>query len=398
MAGGLCLLLCGCGASPVTPEVPNEGPYIDIPAQYRAWNETGVNQEHTRTAHGKGGAVASLKYEGSRIGLDILAQGGNAVDAAVAVSFALGVCEPYDSGLGGGGMATCYWAETGQTTFLNFRETTPSAQTSLLRGGAEDRAFQIGVPGQTAGIYALWETYGSMSWEDLLQPAIQLARQGYQVSPSLLGAIDLIYGEVSADLELSEIYLKDGLPPQTGDLIQNEPLAQTLEAIAQKGPSVFYQDLAQQIETPVLEAGGYLTAADLSEYQPFWEDPAIGTYRGCQIVSSPHGGSCLIESLNLLELLPIQPSGSLAQLDQMAQVQRQVFSDRARWLGDSRFVPPDWTTMTEKTYAAGVLPQWESENTTGFVVADSQGNVISVTQTLNGHWGPTSMWTAAAFS
>jgi len=282
-------------------------------------------------------------------------------------------------------MATYYCAETGKTSFLNFRETTPAAQTSLLNGGSEDLALQIGVPGHTAGIYTLWEQYGSMPWEQLLQPAIKLARQGYQVSPSLLGAIDLIYGEMASDPELSEIYLKDGLPPQAGDLIQNEPLARTLEAIAQNGPPAFYQDLAQQIEASAQASGGCLTADDIQHYQPFPEDPAVGTYRGYQIVSSPQGGSCLIEALNLLELLPIQPSGSLAQLDQMAQVQRQVFSDRARWLGDSRFVPPDWHEMAEKEYAASVLP--ESENTTGFVAADKAGNVIAVTQTLNGHWG-----------
>ena len=240
LAGGLCLLLCGCGASPAASDVPGDGPYIEIPAQYRAWNEGGANQEHMRTAQGEGGAVAALKYEGAYIGLEILSQGGNAIDAAVAVSFALGVCEPYDSGLGGGGMATYYCAETGQASFLNFRETTPAEQTSLLdEHSQENKALQIGVPGQTAGIYTLWEQYGSMPWDQLLQPAIQLARQGYQVTPSLLGAIELIYGEMADHPELSKIYLRDGLPPQVGDVIQNEPLAQTLETIAQNGPSAF---------------------------------------------------------------------------------------------------------------------------------------------------------------
>lgn len=388
LAGGLCLMLCGCQGTASEPGILQEGPYIDIPAQYRAWNENGVNQDHVRLAQGESGAVAALKYEAACIGLEVLSQGGNAVDAATAVSFTLGVCEPYDSGLGGGGMATYYCAETGQTSFLNFRETTPAAQTSLLNSnGLEDRALQVGVPGCTAGIHTIWEQYGSMPWEQLLQPAIQLARQGYQASPSLLGAIDLIYSEMVSDPELSEIYLKNGLPPQAGDLIQNEPLARTLEAIAQNGPSAFYQDLARQIETSAQAAGSCLSSDDIQNYHPFAEDPAVGTYRGYQIVSSPQGGSCLIEALNLLELLPIQPAGSLAQLDQMAQVQLQVFSDRARWLGDSRFVPPGWHEMTEKAYAASVLPQWESENTTGFVVADKAGNVIAVTQTLNGHWG-----------
>lgn len=204
-------------------------------------------------------------------------QGGNAVDAAVAVSFALGVCEPYDSGLGGGGMATYYCAETGESSFLNFRETTPAAQTSILdHNGLEDPALQIGIPGQTAGIYTLWEQYGSMPWEQLLQPAIQLARQGFQVTPNLLGAIELIYGETA---------------------------------------------------------------------------------------------------------------GSPEQLDQMARVQMQVFTDRASYLGDTRFVSPAWQQMLDKDYASALLPKLESANTTGFVAADQSGNVIAVTQTLNGHWG-----------
>lgn len=388
LSGGLCVLLCGCIAVPSVPAPSVPTPYIEIPAQYRAWNEEGGSQDHLRTAQGEGGAVAALKYEGAQIGLDILAQGGNAFDAAVAVSFALGVCEPYDSGLGGGGMAVYYCGETGQSGFLNFRETTPAAQSSLLDSdGLENPALQIGVPGQTAGIYTLWEEYGSMPWDQLLQPAIGLAQQGYQVTPNLLGAIELIYGEMAGHPELSEIYLKDGLPPQVGDVIKNEPLARTLEVIALKGPSAFYQDMAQDMEVSVQSAGGYLTANDLLGYQPFAEDPAVGSYRGHEIISSPYGGSCLIEALNLLELLPVHPAGSLEQLDQMAQVQQQVFADRSRWLGDSRFVPPDWKQMLDKDYAAGLLPQVESENTTGFVVADKDGNVVSVTQTLNGHWG-----------
>ncbi len=388
LSSGLCCLLCGCAAAPSAVDTTAAGAYIEVPAQYRAWNEDGANQDHLRTAQGEGGAVVALKYEGARIGLDILTQGGNAVDAAVAVSFALGVCEPYDSGLGGGGMATYYCAETGQSSFLNFRETTPAAQTSLVDGdGLEHPSLQIGAPGQVAGIYTLWEQYGSMPWEQLLQPAIQLARQGYEVTPNMLGAIELIYGDIADHPELSEIYLRDGLPPQVGDVIQNEPLAQTLEAIAHSGPSAFYQDIAPDMETAVRLSGGYLTADDLLSYQPFAEEPAKGTYRGYQIISSPYGGSCLIEALNLLEILPVQPAGSLEQLDQMANVQMQVFTDRAKYLGDSRFVPSDWTNMTDKDYAAGLLPQLESANTTGFAAADRSGNVIAVTQTLNRHWG-----------
>lgn len=387
-SSGLCVLLCGCAVAPPSANPPTTEPYIEIPAQYRAWNEVGGNQDHLRTAQGEGGAVAALKYEGAYIGLDILDQGGNAVDAAVAVSFALGVCEPYDSGLGGGGMATYYSVETKQSSFLNFRETTPAAQTSLLDSdGLEDLSLQVGVPGQTAGIYALWEQYGTMPWKQLLQPSIQLARQGYQVTPNMLGAIELIYGEMAGHPELSEIYLKDGLPSKVGDVIQNEPLAKTLEAIAEHGPSAFYQDLAQTIEASAKSAGGYLTANDLLGYQPFAEDPAVGSYRGYEIISSPYGGSCLIEALNLLELLPVHPAGSLEQLDQMAQVQKQVFADRSRWLGDSRFISPAWKEMLDKDYATSLLQQWESENTTGFVVADNMGNVVSITQTLNGHWG-----------
>ena len=406
LSSGLCCLLCGCAAAPSAVDTAAAGAYIEVPAQYRAWNEDGANQDHLRTAQGEGGAVVALKYEGARIGLDILTQGGNAVDAAVAVSFALGVCEPYDSGLGGGGMATYYCAETGQSSFLNFRETTPAAQTSLVDGdGLEHPSLQIGVPGQVAGIYTLWEQYGSMPWEQLLQPAIQLARQGYEVTPNMLGAIELIYGDIADHPELSEIYLRDGLPPQVGDVIQNEPLAQTLEAIAHSGPSAFYQDIAPDMETAVRLSGGYLTADDLLSYQPFAVEPAKGTYRGYQIISSPYGGSCLIEALNLLEILPVQPAGSLEQLDQMANVQMQVFTDRGQYMADTRFVEVPISGITNKDYAAklaGKLDMSQAQtflyddpwpyvddhyNTTGYEVADKEGNMVAVTKTLNYWWG-----------
>lgn len=352
--------------------------------------------------------VSSLKYEASYIGNQILSQGGNAIDAAIAVSFALAVCEPYDSGLGGGGMALYYDSSANETVFLNFRETTPQLQTYLTDSENQNSPLylQVGTPGQVKGLYWLWERYGTLPWRELLRPSIQLALQGYQATPSLLGAIDVIYDIITENDELSNIYLKDGLPPQVGDIIQNEPLARTLEQIADAGVDAFYSgQIAQTVVSSAQTAGSYLSLEDLQGYEPYWETPAYGSYRGYQIVSSPYGGGCLIEALNLLELLPVYPHSNIKQLSQMAEVQKQVFADRNQYMGDSRFVDLPLEQLTSKEYASSLIDRFcpeqvqeyipgapweitaESANTTGFVICDSNGNLIALTQTLSNLWG-----------
>ena len=238
-------------STPAEPDVPAETPLMEYPKEFQTWDENGKNIDIARLGSAENGMAVSLRYEASQVGADILEAGGNAVDAAVAVALATTVTLPNMCGLAGGGFMTYYSAETGETVFLSFREQAPQYQTAEM--WVEDADGNVigshkaygglaaGVPGEVAGLYYALEEYGTMEWADVIQPAIDLAREGYIATPALITAITDVYEVMNKSKELSEIYLNDeGLPPAIGDVITNEYMARALEIVRDKGPEGFY--------------------------------------------------------------------------------------------------------------------------------------------------------------
>ena len=234
LAGAMVLPLSACGGK--------GGPYVDIPPAYRSWDEDGKAQDFSRLGTAEGGMVAAMRYEAAKVGTDILDRGGNVVDAAVATALALTVTMPEMCGLAGGGYMTYYCGETGETVFLNFRETTPAGHTPDLwpedgQGGVEGRRNQfgglsVGVPGEVDGLYYALETYGTMDWADVVRPAIGLAREGFTMTPALQGYCQEIYSLLLEKPELGEIYLTEqGLVKPVGEVICNAPMAKALELL-----------------------------------------------------------------------------------------------------------------------------------------------------------------------
>lgn len=233
------------------PEETEKSTYMEFPAEYQSWDSTGKAVNFDRLNSAENGMVVSLRYEASEIGVQIMEQGGSAVDAAVATALALTVTMPEMCGLAGGGFMTYYSAETGETVFLSFRETAPMFQTAeMWVQDAEGNVIgnhnmfgglAAGVPGEVAGLYYALEEYGTMEWKDVIQPAIDIAREGYIVTPELKEYISLAYDVMKSNQELSEIYLDEtGLVKEVGDVIYNEPMAKALEIIRDQGPEGFY--------------------------------------------------------------------------------------------------------------------------------------------------------------
>ena len=400
------------------PETPSV--YMDIPQEYRSWDEDGHNINFERLATAENGMVAALRYEPAQIGSDIMEAGGNAIDAAVATALALTVTMPEMCGLAGGGVMTYYNAETQETVFLSFRETAPMFQTAELWVEDADGnvignhnmfgGLSVGVPGEVAGLYYALEEYGTMEWADVIQPSIDLAREGYIVTPELKEYITAAYEVMDANKELSEIYLdENGMVPEVNDVIVNEPMARALEIVRDQGPDGFYTgQIAEAMVQAVQDAGGVLTLEDLANYEPWEDTPSSSTYRGYQIYSaaSPSsGGTFIIETLNILENLPVYDFDSVEHWHQLAEVQKMVWADRGEYMGDTRFVDVPISGIINKDYAKTLAEKvdmtqaqdfsygnpWEyeteSQNTTSFSVADKAGNMVTITHTINYIWG-----------
>src|SRR5271154_6589325 len=265
----------------------------------------------------KHGMIVSQEAAASRVGLDVLKRGGNAVDAAVAVGFALAVTLPRAGNLGGGGFMLIYRADLNQTIAIDYRETAPAATTKDVFLDANGKAdpfksrysgLATGVPGTVAGLELAWRKYGSgkFSFADLIAPAIALARQGLDVDDDVADSLPLAAKALARHPASARIYLRpDGSVPQTGDHIALDDLTATLEAIAVNGVGGFYSGpVAQKIVEAVNAAGGRMTIADLASYRAVERQPVRGTYRGYDVVSMPpppSGGAHIIEILNILE-------------------------------------------------------------------------------------------------
>jgi gamma-glutamyltranspeptidase/glutathione hydrolase len=378
------------------------------------------------TVHGipaEHGMVVAQEKIGARVGADILKQGGNAVDAAVATGFALAVSYPRAGNIGGGGFMIIHSAERHEDVAIDYRETAPAAATRDMFLGADgkpdiaksrDSALSIGVPGTVAGLALALEKYGSgkFTLADLLKPAIELARDGFVVADDMADTLPGIRPRLARWPASAKIFSRaDGTSLREGDTLVQTDLAATLSAISAQGPRGFYQGpVAEKLAAGVREAGGIMTPADLQSYRPVIRAPVRGNYRGYDIVSMPppsSGGVVLLETLNILEGFPMPDikQGSAPSLHVMIEAMKRAYADRARYLGDPDFISAPVATLMSKEYAAkqrasidldratpwtdalSATPPREGSNTTHFSVVDAKGNAVSNTYTLNFPYG-----------
>jgi gamma-glutamyltranspeptidase/glutathione hydrolase len=367
------------------------------------------------------GMVVAQEARAARVGNDILQRGGNAVDAAVAVGFALAVTYPRAGNLGGGGFMVIHLAN-GTDTTIDYRETAPrgiNAQSFLdAQGNADpqksrDSALGIGVPGTVAGLALAEDKYGSgkFTLAQLIAPAIQMAREGFTFEDDRAESLPNERARLARWPSTAKIFFKkDGSPITSGDRLVQGDLADTLEAIGSEGPSAFYEGpIADEIADAVKAAGGVMTADDLRDYRAVERPPVRGTYRGYDVISMPppsSGGVNLIEMLNILEGYDLAHAEKPQELHLLVEAMKRAYADRALYLGDPDKVQNPIARLISKDYAAtwratidpahatpasaihaGGTVDHEGHNTTHFSVIDRFGNAVSNTYTLNFSFG-----------
>jgi gamma-glutamyltranspeptidase/glutathione hydrolase len=366
--------------------------------------------------------VVAQERLAAQVGADILRQGGNAVDAAVATGFALAVTYPRAGNIGGGGFMVIHSAGRNEDAAIDYRETGPAAITRDIFLGPDGKpdsdksrnsALGIGVPGTVAGLALALEKYGSgrFTLAQILAPAIELARDGFVVADDMADTLSDMYRRMGRWPNSAKAFSRsDGTPLQEGDRLIQSDLAATLSAIAEQGPRGFYEGpVAERLTTAVRDGGGLMTVDDLKSYQAVIRSPVRGNYRGYDIVSMPlpsSGGTVLLQSLNILEGFPMtdMKQGSAPSLHVMIEAMKRAYADRARYLGDPAFVNAPVNVLITKDYAArqratidlaratpaadvlAVSPR-EGSNTTHYSVVDSSGNAVSNTYTLNFPYG-----------
>ncbi|MEC5320620.1 gamma-glutamyltransferase [Brenneria populi subsp. brevivirga] len=368
----------------------------------------------------RNGMVVSSQYLASQVGVDIMKMGGNAIDAAVAVGYAQAVVNPCCGNIGGGGFMTIHLAD-GTDTFINFRETAPAAasadmyldaQGNVKKGASLYGYLAAGVPGTVLGLDTAQKKYGKLSREQVMAPAIKLARYGFELTRADTDILDTTVKRFKEDPEAARIFLRaDGSPLQPGDKLVQRDLAQTLQAIADNGPDAFYQGrIPQAVEQAAKQGGGILTAADFADYRVTETAPVTCDYRGYKFVSSPppsSGGVTLCEILNIVEGYDIKAMGfnSAASVHVLTEAMRHAYMDRNTYLGDPEFVHNPLNRLLSKDYAAEIRSQIAPQNatpsqqvqpgvgphekpeTTHYSIVDKQGNAVSTTYTVNGRFG-----------
>lgn len=381
---------------------------------------SGTDRVHPVYAHN--GMVSAQEAVAAQVGLDILEAGGNAIDAGVAVAFALAVTLPRAGNIGGGGFMIVHDAESGQSKAIDYREMAPATADRDMFLDAEGNAdseksrysgLASGVPGTVAGMQLALEEYGTMSLAEVIEPALALARDGIVVTPGLADSLKALEGRLKAWPASESIFFKqDGSFYEPGDKLIQADLAETLQSIADHGVDGFYKgEVAEKIAAAVQAAGGRITPEDMADYHAVLRDPVRGTYRGYEIVSMPppsSGGAHVVQILNILEGYPIDYLGhnSAATIHLMAEAMKRAYADRSEYLGDSDFVDVPLEAITSKDYAAeirksispytatpsstikpGNLAPYESNETTHFSIVDQWGNAVSNTYTINFSYG-----------
>jgi gamma-glutamyltranspeptidase / glutathione hydrolase len=376
------------------------------------------------------GMVGSAEEHASRVGVDILRKGGNAVDAAVAVGFALAVTHPSAGNIGGGGLMLIRFSD-GRATAIDYREMAPGRahrDMFLDEKGNPVAARSLvgplaaGVPGSVAGLAYAQKMYGKLTLADTLAPAIALADSGFEISDELSHSLAGEHTLFERFPETAKILLKNGRPYEPGERLIQKDLAATLKAIAADGPDAFYRGrIAELIASEMARSGGLITKEDLAAYKPVERQALRGTYRGYGILGMPpisSGGIALIQFLNILEAYPIGELGhnSSRTIHLVAEAAKRVYADRSEWLGDPAFFRVPVGGLISKRYAerlrAGIRPdkatpsssikpgapaEFESDQTTHYSVVDADGTAVSTTTTLNGSYGNGQIVTGGGF-
>ncbi len=354
------------------------------------------------------GMVASAHALASAAGVDILKAGGNAVDAAVAAAFAIGVVEPNATGIGGEGMMVIYLAKQHASVAIDYRSAAPSAA-AFPKEIPSTGHQAVAVPGTVAGLAIALQHYGTMKIDRVLAPAIRLAEQGFVVSPTLAGAIVDNFEEISKNEALAKIVCPGGLPLEAGATLRNRELGASLRKIAAGGPDVFYRgELADVIAAEMGARGGFLSTADLSAYRAIERTPVQGSYRGYGLVSAPPpvAGIALVEVLQILNQMDLskQPHLSPGHIHLVAEALKRGFADYSAFVADPDFVSVPVAGLLAGPYArsraaqidparitakvtAGDPGKSESPSTTHLSTVDQQGNMVALTQTLSDFFG-----------
>lgn len=374
--------------------------------------------------------AVSNSREASAAAAEIMREGGNAVDAAVALGFALAVTWPEAGNIGGGGYSVVRMAD-GRTTAIDYREIAPLAATRDMyldaNGKLTDKSIYghlaSGVPGAVAGLTALLERYGTMPLSRVMQPAIKLARDGFVVDTALAGSIERA-SKTLLRFQSNSPFTPNGTPLGAGARLVQADLARSLQAIAERGPRAFYEgwvadSLVAEMQRGAEGTTGIITKADLAKYAPVWRTPIRTTFRGYALLSMPpssSGGVTTAEALNILEQYPSLPAyGSTGWFHLAGSAYQRAFIDRNAKLADPAFVPVPLAQLTSKTYAARLKATIadnratptrelepamaqaarEPEHTTHYSVVDSKGNAVATTTTLNNSWG-SGVWVRGA--
>ncbi|MEY3235037.1 gamma-glutamyltransferase [Aquidulcibacter sp.] len=370
---------------------------------------------------GQSGMVVTQNATASKVGADIIAEGGNAVDAAVAIGFALAVTLPRAGNIGGDGFMLIHDQATGKQDFIDFRSVAPKAATLSMfidNAGKESPIAGRGylapsVPGTVAGLYLAHQKHGKLPWSAVVAPAIALARDGIAITPDEAFVFEWAKERLSTSEAGQRAYYKsDGSLYRAGEVLKQPDLAWTLTQIAQRGADGFYKGpVAQKFAADMARHNGLITEADLAAYRPVEREPLRGTYRGIDIVTAPPasaGGATMLNILNMLENFDLKASGagSARSLHLMSEAMKRAYIDRTEVLGDTDFVKAPVKGFISKAYgqerAKSIDPnqasevkklnvgdplRFESPSTTHYSVADAQGNVVSTTYTLGADFG-----------
>ena len=372
------------------------------------------------TAVSQDGMVTTQHYIATKVGEDVLSKGGNAYDAAVAIGFALAVVLPRAGNIGGGGFMVMYNENSQESFSIDYREKAPAKayqkmylnkEGKPIKGKSTYGYLASGVPGTVAGLWEVHQKFGSLSWDELIAPAINLAENGFNVSVYMSDMLIRYHKKLSGFEETSKIFQKNYPDFLTHKFIQKD-LAETLKIIAENGRDGFYEGkIADLIAADMSSNGGLITKSDLKNYQPIWRKPLVGKYRGAEIITMgppSSGGVHILQMLNILENFNLNEIGhnSIEYITLLAETMKHAYADRSLYLGDPDYYEVPVDKLINKNYAnniaskvsinkitpssvvkPGKLDDIESYETTHFSVADNKGNIISSTYTLNSSFG-----------